>query len=155
MSRFQGAAVATKAMPEPGSRAQAADAMASIGILMSDLLAGPRRVAGGPVSRASQQPINGTAGGVRRRILRQDRRRGVEIAISEHAPDIGSAATPVHHAGSEYGVVLEGGLTVEVDGVKHTLRPGDLMSYESSCGQLMWNYGGERARALWVNLDGS
>ena len=125
----------------------------ALAIHMSDLLVGPARAAGGPVSRASDQPIYETAHGVRRRILREDRMRGVEIAVNEYAPDTGSAANLVHHAGFEYGVVLEGELAVEVDGIKHTLRPGDLISYESSRGHRIWNYGGERARALWINLD--
>jgi len=91
--------------------------------------------------------------GVLRRVLRADHARGVEIAINEYAPDTGSAAAPVHHAGHEYGVVLEGKLTVEVDGTRHVLHPGDVISYESSRDHRIWNYGADRARALWVNLE--
>jgi transcriptional regulator with XRE-family HTH domain len=127
----------------------------ALGVHMSDLLAVEGRAARDLVSRASEQPIYETARGVLRRILREDRLRGVEVAVNEYAPDTGSAEQPVHHAGYEYGVVLEGELTVEVDGVAYVLRPGDLISYDSSRAHRIWNHGGERVRALWVNLERS
>jgi transcriptional regulator with XRE-family HTH domain len=120
---------------------------------MSDLVAMEERLPRDPVSRRAEQPVFQTAAGVLRRVLRADHVRGVEIAINEYAPDTGSAAAPVHHAGFEYGVVLEGKLTVEVDGVRHVLHPGDLISYESSRDHRIWNYGAERAKALWLNLE--
>ncbi len=122
---------------------------------MSDLLSAEARPSPDPVSRANEQPIFETSRGVLRRILRDDRNRGVEIAINEYVPKTGSSASPVHHPGFEYGIVLEGELTVEVDGTRHVLRPGDLISYDSSRGHRIWNYGAERARALWVNLERS
>jgi hypothetical protein len=33
------------------------------------------------------------------------------------------------------------------------LQPGDLIAYESSRDHRIWNYGADRARALWVNLE--
>jgi transcriptional regulator with XRE-family HTH domain len=125
----------------------------ALGVHMSDLLAVEDRATRDPVSRASEQPIYETARGVLRRILRGDRIRGVEVAINEYAPDTGSAEQPVHHAGYEYGVVLEGELTVEVDGTVYVLSPGDLISYDSSQAHRICNRGAERVRALWVNLE--
>ena len=122
-------------------------------VVLSDLVAVEERTPRDPVSRRAEQPVFQTASGVLRRVLRADHARGVEVAINEYAPDTGSAATPVHHAGHEYGIVLEGKLTVEVDGTRHVLQPGDLISYESSRNHRIWNYGSERARALWVNLE--
>ena len=127
----------------------------ALGMHMSDLLAVNDRAARDPVSRVREQPMYETARGVLRRILREDRIRGVEVAINEYAPDTGSAEQPVHHAGYEYGVVLEGELTVEVDGLAYVLGPGDLISYDSSRAHRIWNHGPERARALWVNLERS
>ncbi|HEX5079420.1 MAG TPA: cupin domain-containing protein [Geminicoccaceae bacterium] len=120
---------------------------------MSDLVAVEERTPRDPVSHRAEQPVFQTAAGVLRRVLRADNARGVEIAINEYAPDTGSAAAPVHHAGHEYGVVLEGRLTVEVDGIRHVLDPGDLISYESSRDHRIWNYGADHAKALWVNLE--
>jgi transcriptional regulator with XRE-family HTH domain len=126
----------------------------ALGIHMSDLLA-TQDQSGGLVSRAQKQPIFETSRGVLRRILREDRMRGVEIAINEYAPDTGSAESPVHHAGFEYGIVLEGELAVEVEGHAHVLSPGDLISYDSSRGHRIWNHSAGRVRALWVNLESS
>jgi transcriptional regulator with XRE-family HTH domain len=120
---------------------------------MSDLVAMEERTARDPVSRLGEQPVFQTAAGVMRRVLRADHVRGVEIAINEYAPDTGSAVTPVHHAGYEYGIVLEGKLTVEVEGTRHVLHPGDLIAYESARDHRIWNYGADRAKALWVNLE--
>jgi transcriptional regulator with XRE-family HTH domain len=124
---------------------------AALEVHMSDLLARDRP-APDPVSRVGEQPAFQTSMGVLRRVLRADHLRGVEIAINEYAPDTGNAAGPVHHAGFEYGVMLAGRLTVEVDGARHVLHPGDLISYESSRDHRIWNYGSTQARALWVNL---
>ncbi len=120
---------------------------------MSDLVAMEQRAARDPVSRLGEQAVFQTSAGVLRRVLRADRVRGLEIAINEYAPDTGSATAPVHHAGFEYGIVLQGQLTVELDGARHELHPGDLISYELSRDHRIWNYGTDRAKALWINLE--
>jgi transcriptional regulator with XRE-family HTH domain len=125
----------------------------ALDVHMSDLLAGHGRLLRSPLSRSDEQPAIVTAEGVLRRILRDDRLRDVEIAINEYAPRTGSAAGPLSHAGYEYGVCLEGELTVELDGATYVLRPGDLISYESARAHRIWNYGRRRARALWINLQ--
>ena len=119
---------------------------------MSDLLA-PHPVKVDPVSRVAEQAVFRTTEGVQRRILRDDRLNGVEIAINEYAPATGSAPAPLRHDGFEYGVVLEGELTVELDGKPHKLKGGDLIAYDSARGHRIWNYAGRRARALWINLQ--
>ena len=118
---------------------------------MGDLLA-PALVKVEPVSRVAEQSVFRTKEGVQRRILRDDRLNGVEIAINEYAARTGSAPVPVHHEGHEYGIVLDGELTVELDGNTHKLKGGDLISYDSARGHRIWNYTGRRARALWINL---
>jgi transcriptional regulator with XRE-family HTH domain len=121
-------------------------------VQMSDLVAMEDGSARDPVSRRAEQPVFQTFTGVLRRVLRSDHVRGVEIAVNEYAPDTGNDLRPVHHAGFEYGILLEGRLTVEVDGARHVLQPGDLISYESSRDHRIWNYGAVRAKALWINL---
>ena len=98
------------------------------------------------------RPWSQTREGVERRILRDDRLNGVEIAINQYAPGTGSAPVPVHHDGYEYGILIEGELTVELDGKTHRLKSGDLISYDSARNHRIWNFSGRRARALWVNL---
>jgi uncharacterized cupin superfamily protein len=119
---------------------------------MGDLLAPAHLVPIEPVSRAASQQVFETKEGVERRILRDDRIHGVEIAVNQYAPATGSAPVPVHHGGYEYGVILEGELTVELDGKTHTLKAGDLISYDSARRHRIWNYSGKKAKALWVNL---
>jgi transcriptional regulator with XRE-family HTH domain len=127
----------------------------ALDVHMGDLLAPPERVPHAPVSRAEDQPVFETPEGVRRRLLRDDRQNGVEIAINDYAARSGSATVPLRHDGYEYGVVLEGELTVELDGRAHALKNGDLISYSSSRSHRIWNYTGRRARALWINLHHS
>lgn len=123
-----------------------------LGVPMGDVLAHPPKSRKDPVSRASEQPEYRSEDNVLRRILTDDRVRGVEMAINTFGPNTGAARRPHQHAGYEYGVVLEGELTVELDDRRHTLGPGDLISYDSSQTHRIWNYGKVPARALWVNL---
>jgi mannose-6-phosphate isomerase-like protein (cupin superfamily) len=125
----------------------------ALNVHMSDLVAVEERSMRDPVSRLAEQPVFKAAAGVLRRVLRADPMRGVEIAVNEYAPDAGSATAPVQYAGYEYVVVLEGRLTVEVDGKRHVLDPGDLIAYGSSRDHRIWSYGPGRAKALWVNLE--
>lgn len=124
----------------------------ALDVHMADLLAPVNLVRASPVSRAEDQTVVQTRAGVERRILRDDRANGVEIAINQYAPGTGSNPVPIHHEGFEYGIVLDGQLTVELDGKIHTLKPGDLISYDSARSHRIWNHGSRKARALWVNL---
>ena len=124
----------------------------ALDVHMVDLLAPANLVRVSPVSRVAEQPVLQTREGVERRILRDDRANGVEIAINQYAPDTGSAPMPIHHEGYEYGVVLDGQLTVELDGKVLELNAGDLISYDSGRSHRIWNYTNRKARALWLNL---
>lgn len=124
----------------------------ALDVHMGDLLAPAKLVPVEPVSRVADQPVLQTKDGVERRILRDDRLNGVEIAINQYAPRTGSAPVPVHHEGYEYGILLDGELTVELDGKLHKLKSGDLISYDSARNHRIWNYAGRKARALWINL---
>ena len=124
----------------------------ALDVHMGDLLAPAHLVPVDPVSRAADQTVVQTREGVERRILRDDRLNGVEIAINQYAPGTGSAPVPVHHDGYEYGILIDGELTVELDGKTHKLKSGDLISYDSARNHRIWNFSGRRARALWVNL---
>jgi transcriptional regulator with XRE-family HTH domain len=124
----------------------------ALDVHMADLLAPVSLAKASPLSRAADQPVVTTRPGVDRRILRDDRVNGVEIAVNQYAPDTGSAPAPIRHEGFEYGIVLDGQLTVELDGKAHTLKPGDLISYDSARSHRISNRGRRKARALWINL---
>ena len=124
----------------------------ALDVHMVDLLAPAHQLPVEPVSRAADQAVFRTDEGVQRRILRDDRSNGVEIAINQYAAQTASAPVPVHHDGYEYGILLEGELTVELDGKSHKLKTGDLISYSSSRNHRIWNHARRKASALWINL---
>jgi transcriptional regulator with XRE-family HTH domain len=124
----------------------------ALGAQMSDLLESDRVNGDAIVSRAADQRVYETAAGVTRRILKQDRARGVEIAMNVYKPGTASAPEPMAHEGCEFGVLLEGTLDVTVGGLSYTLQPGDLISYDSNRPHRFVNNSASPARTLWVNL---
>ena len=120
---------------------------------MTDLMPGAPPPPEQPVLRQGDQRVYATPEGVNRRILRDDRVRGLEVALNEYSPGGRSADSLLHHNGYEYGVVIEGTLTVEVNGESYELRPGDSIAYDSSHPHRITNSGRGKARAMWVNLD--
>jgi transcriptional regulator with XRE-family HTH domain len=138
-----------RASPSIGSLIVIASAL---GIAMSDLIVDDSRTAENAVVRPADQRVIETAQHVVRRLLREDRARAVSVAINEYAPKTGSAPAPLSHAGFEYGFVLEGELTVEIDGNTHHLEKGDLISYSSRRQHRIWNHGKRLTRTLWFNL---
>jgi transcriptional regulator with XRE-family HTH domain len=124
----------------------------ALGAQMSDLLESDRVNGDDIVSRAADQRVYETVAGVTRRILKQDRARGVEIAMNVYKPGTASAPEPMSHEGCEFGVLLEGTLDVTVGGRSYTLQPGDLISYDSNRPHRFVNNSTSPARTLWVNL---
>jgi transcriptional regulator with XRE-family HTH domain len=123
----------------------------SLGVTMSDLVGDPlpeEKL----VVRSSELHAIETARHVIRRVLREDKARGVSIAINQYESNTGNADRPIIHAGFEYGFILEGTLTVTVDGAPYVLEAGDLISYSSHRPHQIWNYSETRVRTLWVNI---
>lgn len=139
-----------RASPSIGSLIVIASAL---DVAMSDLLAGEPAPEERLVVRTSDQSAVETAHHVIRRLLREDRSRGVAVALNEYEPHTGNANQPVAHSGFEYGFILEGKLTVEVEGTAYVLGSGDLISYSSRRPHRIWNHGSQRVRTLWFNLD--
>lgn len=104
------------------------------------------------VSRRENQRIIQTRQGVKRRILRYDRTRGIELSISEFERGMESNSEPWAHEGFEYGVVLQGELTLTLGSETHVLKPGDLVSYSSTIPHRLANSGAEPAQTLWINV---
>ena len=125
----------------------------ALGAHMSDLFDNRADKPQKPVIRMDDQPVFVTAEGVKRRVIRTDNDQGIELVFNEYEPGTGSGSGLVHHSGHEYGVVLDGTLTVEVNGAKHELKPGDAISYDSELPHRIQNTGRKLVRAVWVNLD--
>jgi transcriptional regulator with XRE-family HTH domain len=139
-----------RATPSIGSLVVIANCL---GVAMSDLVAPGPPANPGVVVRVADQQIVEMANHVIRRIIREDRVRGVSIAINEYQPDTGNSDQPVSHDGYEYGFVLEGTLSVEIDGTPFVLSRGDLISYSSRKPHRIWNYSKDKVRTLWFNLQ--
>jgi quercetin dioxygenase-like cupin family protein len=124
----------------------------ALGVQTSDLLDAPPALEPGPVSRAADQPVFETPEGASRRVLKRDRARGIEIALSEYPPGAASATEPRGHEGYEFGIAIAGSIEVTIEGRTHALGEGDVISYPSSQPHRIANPGRRRARALWINL---
>lgn len=138
-----------RASPSIGSLVVIASAL---GVSMSDIVAAEPTPEEKLVVRASETKAIETAQHVIRRLLREDRSRGLSVAVNEYAPNTGNADQPVTHDGFEYGYILDGELTVTVEETSYVLGPGDLISYSSRRPHRIWNYSGAQVRTLWLNL---
>src|SRR5262245_35837545 len=125
----------------------------ALNIHMSDLFDVPEAAVREPVRRKADQLTFESAVGVLRRLVQVDDRRGLEFVINEYRPGTANAATAVHHAGFEYGLLLEGSLVVELAGEAFVMKPGDSISYASATPHRIVNEGPKTARAVWVKLD--
>ena len=140
-----------RASPSIGSLILVANAL---GISMSELVAanGERRQNRLVISSADAYIVL-TTRHVVRRLLREDRDRGVSVALNEYEPHTGSTERPISHRGFEYGFILQGELSIKVDGAVYVVRKGDLIAYESRRMHKIWNHGSTNAKTLWINLD--
>lgn len=139
-----------KASPSIGTLVAIASAL---GVHMSSLFDADMDRAGDLIIRVDDQPVYVTSSGVRRRLIRTDQARGVELVFNDYEPGTESSNNPVHHAGFEYGVVLKGRLIVEVGGERYEVKQGDCISYDSTVPHKILNPGRTAARALWLNLE--
>lgn len=127
----------------------------ALGVHMYDLFAHKDGADGSPVTRLSEQTVVRMGEGTTRRVAHNDAVAGLELAVNEY--DLGGASGPsaTHHDGREFGVLISGQLTIELDGQSHVLEPGDVIAYSSERPHRIANTGTERAVAVWVNLDES
>ena len=127
----------------------------ALGVHMSDLVAQPGSGMRHPLVRYAEQARYSTPSGGERRVVADDRVRGLEIAVNDFMEGGASAETQTHHGGYEYGLLLSGELTVTLGDETIVLAPGDMVSYDSSIPHRIENTGNGRAQAVWVNLDRS
>jgi mannose-6-phosphate isomerase-like protein (cupin superfamily)/DNA-binding XRE family transcriptional regulator len=91
-------------------------------------------------------------GGVRVSPLTPGPATGLGIAEVTYPPGSSSGGKPFRHAGREWGLVLEGELTVEVGGERLVLRPGDSIVFDSRLPHRFANAGAVPMRAVWANF---
>jgi transcriptional regulator with XRE-family HTH domain len=124
----------------------------ALGTTLAELLSGESTADEEAVTRFAEVPVIETDR-ILRKVLRQDRVHGVTITYSDYPPGSGNSKEGITHQGFEYGLVLEGELSIEIDGVPIVLGGGDLVSLKSTRLHKIWNYGRKRATAIWFNLD--
>lgn len=125
----------------------------ALGVHMTDLFDDDNVKETQPVVRFEDQHVYVTGEGVQRRVVRTDDTHGIELVMNEYEPKTGSGGEPVHHEGHELGLVLEGNLTVEVNGMLYELKPGDSISYDSNLPHKIVNKGKRHVKAVWINLQ--
>lgn len=79
----------------------------------------------------------------------------VEFLEVIYAPRTRAPAQVIQHEGREYGVVIEGELTVEVDGTVMLLQAGDSVAFDSQRPHRFWNESSASVRAIWFVRDRS
>jgi len=124
----------------------------TLGVTMSELV-DPRPQPQSFVVRGRDAKVVVGANNVARKVLLEDTLHHVTVAINEYGSGTASNDVPLTHEGFEYGLVLEGQLTVEIDGVAHVLNTGDFISYPSRLPHRISNPGKTTARTAWFNLD--
>lgn len=127
----------------------------ALGVHMYDLFDHPDEGDGSPVTKLSEQSVVRMGSGTTRRVAHHDPVAGLEVAVNEYDKGGASGPTATHHDGREFGVLISGRLTVELDGQSHDLEPGDVIAYASTRPHRIANVGDERAVAIWVNVDKS
>lgn len=127
----------------------------ALGTTLAELISGDSPPSEEAITRFGEVPVLETPDGILRKVLRQDRKRGVTITYNDYPPNCGNSKVGITHQGFEYGLVLEGELTIEIDGVLSTLGSGDLVSLKSTRLHKIWNYGRKRATTIWINLEQS
>lgn len=127
----------------------------ALGVHMYDLFAHKDGPDGSPVTRLAQQTVVNMGEGTTRRVAHNDNVAGLELAVNEYDLGGSSGLSATHHDGREFGVLISGQLTIELDGQSHVLEPGDVIAYSSERPHRIVNTGDERAVAVWVNVDES
>ncbi|MBM7519898.1 cupin domain-containing protein [Nocardioides nitrophenolicus] len=75
----------------------------------------------------------------------------VQFLLTEYEPGADSAPgdAPQRHPGDDYGYVLEGTLTIEVDGTTRTLGAGESIHLRGDVPHRLHNLSDELVRAIW------
>lgn len=107
-----------------------------------------------PVVRADERrvldvPNNGAVEAIHQ-LLTPGLRGSLEVIWVEAPPGYDTSDVPFTHPGEEFGLILTGTHEVTVDGVTHTLGPGDSITYPSTAPHFYRNAGPERVTAVWV-----
>lgn len=108
----------------------------------------------GVVQRQHARPHISLQNGVRWERLNPLPEQGAEFLEVTYVVGGGSSSDDqgVRHNGREYGLVLEGVLTVQIGFESYVLRAGDSVAFDSTIPHRFWNSGDTPVRAIWFEL---
>ncbi len=128
-----GAAAAVETPPEAGARLETGAAASMV--------------------HATGRPAIELMGGVKWSRLTALAEPGAEFLEVTYAPGATSGANMSHHAGREFGLVLEGELVVELGFESYRLQAGDSLIFDSATPHRLTNQGQVAMKAVWVVLN--
>lgn len=108
-----------------------------------------------PLTRVGEQAVFRMGSGTTRRVAHNDSAAGIELAVNTYEPGGTSGTWATHHGGREFGVLISGRLTIELDGESHVLESGDVIAYSSDRSHRIANRSDEHAVAVWINVHDS
>lgn len=106
-----------------------------------------------PVVHATSRPTIELKGGVTWARLTALAEQGAEFLEITYAPGAMSGVNLSHHEGREFGLILEGELSIELGFESYTLRQGDSIIFESTVPHRLINKSDRPMRAVWVVLS--
>jgi mannose-6-phosphate isomerase-like protein (cupin superfamily)/DNA-binding XRE family transcriptional regulator len=106
-----------------------------------------------PIVRKNERRTIRLTGGISWQRLSPDTGGPLEFIEATYAPGATSGEEMHHHPGREYGIVLEGELTVDLGFETHVLKQGDSVAFESTTPHRFSNKGTTPVRIIWVNLN--
>ncbi len=105
--------------------------------------------AAGLVQRAADHPSIKLSSGPRWSRLTAVSEPDAEFLEVVYAPGTAAQSDVIRHDGREYGIVIDGELTVEVDGCSTVLHDGDSIVFDSARPHRFWNDSTREVRAIW------
>jgi len=99
------------------------------------------------------RPIISLKGGIEWARLTAHAERDAEFMEITYAPGGSSGERMSHHSGREFGLVLEGELTIELGFEQYCLGQGDSIVFDSTTPHRLTNQAKTPMRALWVVLN--
>jgi transcriptional regulator with XRE-family HTH domain len=104
----------------------------------------------GPVLHASDRQTIELNGDVSWARLTARDEENIEFLEVHYQVGASSGAKMSHHMGREFGLILEGALTLELGFERYELEPGDSIIFDSSTPHRMSNTGEIPMKAIWV-----
>ncbi|HEX2909970.1 MAG TPA: cupin domain-containing protein [Chloroflexia bacterium] len=121
--------------------------------LASAALATLATTVSGPVVHPEERAKLQLTGGITWLRLTPGQENGVEFVEICYKAGATTGDEMHYHNGREFGVVLEGELTLDLGFERHVLRPGDSIAYDSTTPHRLSNNGPGVMRAVWVNVN--